>query len=69
MSNLSGFAKAHLAMLVGGIVGLFLMYVFGNKVAITVGATYWLSAWAVLGLFHVVYSVVKSVGNKQKNNF
>lgn len=69
MKNLSGFAKAHIGMLIGGIIGLPLLFFLGSKVAFTVGATYWLSAWAVLVIFHIVFTVVKNIGNKQKNNF
>lgn len=69
MKSLSGFAKAHILMLVGGIVGLPLLFFLWGKMAFTVGATYLLSAWAVLGVFHVVLTIVKNIGNMQKNNF
>lgn len=69
MKNLSGFAKAHIGVLIAGIVGLPLLFFFAGTVAFTVGATYWLSAWSVLVIFHVVFTIVKNIGNKQKNNF
>ena len=69
MDKLSGFGKAHLIVGVGGVVLLPLLFFLVGKVACVVGATYWLSLWAVLGIFHAVYAFIIKKGKQDKYNY
>lgn len=66
---MSKFGKINVGLLVVGLLWLVLGSVFGGGVFTTVVATYLLSAWAVFCIFHIVYAVIKHLGNKNEEKY